>query len=90
MSLNKKQRSESNSVRPVLFVYACLLLSVFVSLYFAEKSNYIKRVAGESLFISLEGINPNDATLSFSGEYANVTLVRITQTNAHISAYPKE
>ncbi|XP_033976792.1 uncharacterized protein wu:fc21g02 [Trematomus bernacchii] len=40
------------------------------------KHNYVKRVAGESLIISLEGIDLADAGLSFSGEAANVTLVR--------------
>lgn len=38
--------------------------------------NYVKCVAGESLYISLEGIDLADAVLSFSGEAANVTLVR--------------
>lgn len=37
---------------------------------------YLKCVAGETLYISLEGINLNDADLSFSGEAANITLVR--------------
>ncbi|KAK7930081.1 hypothetical protein WMY93_006476 [Mugilogobius chulae] len=40
------------------------------------KNNYIKRVAGRSLYVSLEGIRQEDATLKFSGESANVTLVR--------------
>lgn len=39
------------------------------------RHNYVKCVAGESLYISLEGIILDDATLSFSGEAANVTLV---------------
>ncbi|KAM9857678.1 uncharacterized protein ACBR49_001290 [Aulostomus maculatus] len=38
--------------------------------------NYMKCVAGESLYISLEGIDLADADLLFSGEAANVTLVR--------------
>uniref|UniRef100_A0A8C6TP87 Immunoglobulin V-set domain-containing protein n=1 Tax=Neogobius melanostomus TaxID=47308 RepID=A0A8C6TP87_9GOBI len=42
----------------------------------STKSNYIKRVAGETLSISLEGIREEEASLSFSGEYGNVTLVR--------------
>ena len=33
-------------------------------------------MAGQSLYISLEGIQLDHATLSFSGESANVTLVR--------------
>lgn len=40
------------------------------------RRNYVKCVAGESLYISLEGIPVDDADLSFSGEYGNVTLVR--------------
>lgn len=40
-----------------------------------ERNNYLKCVAGESLHISLEGIELADAYLDFSGEYANVTLV---------------
>ncbi|XP_050926225.1 uncharacterized protein wu:fc21g02 [Lates calcarifer] len=40
------------------------------------RHNYVKCVAGESLYISLEGIDLADASLSFSGEAANVTLVR--------------
>ncbi|XP_034080361.1 uncharacterized protein wu:fc21g02 isoform X2 [Gymnodraco acuticeps] len=40
------------------------------------RHNYEKCVAGESLLISLEGIDLADAGLSFSGEAANVTLVR--------------
>ncbi|XP_069564435.1 uncharacterized protein [Brachyistius frenatus] len=39
------------------------------------RHNYMKCVAGESLYISLEGIDPASAGLSFSGEAANVTLV---------------
>eukprot|EP00066_Takifugu_rubripes_P027521 XP_011616787.1 PREDICTED: uncharacterized protein LOC105418635 isoform X1 [Takifugu rubripes] len=39
------------------------------------RRNYVKCVAGESLYISLEGIEVADADLSFSGEYGNVTLV---------------
>ncbi|KAI3353222.1 hypothetical protein L3Q82_019263, partial [Scortum barcoo] len=39
------------------------------------RHNYVKCVAGESLYISLEGIDLADAVLSFSGE-TNVTLVR--------------
>ncbi|XP_034716788.1 uncharacterized protein wu:fc21g02 [Etheostoma cragini] len=37
--------------------------------------NYVKCVAGESLDISLEGIDLADAALTYSGEAANVTLV---------------
>ncbi|TDH16577.1 hypothetical protein EPR50_G00021210 [Perca flavescens] len=40
------------------------------------RHNYVKRIAGESLDISLEGIDLANAVLSFSGEAANVTLVR--------------
>ncbi|XP_008292537.1 uncharacterized protein LOC103366546 [Stegastes partitus] len=41
------------------------------------RHNYVKCVAGESLYISLEGINLADAILSFSsGQAGNVTLVR--------------
>ncbi|XP_055078712.1 uncharacterized protein LOC117373854 [Periophthalmus magnuspinnatus] len=40
------------------------------------KKNYIKRVAGRNLYISLEGIRQEDASLEFSGGSANVTLVR--------------
>ncbi|XP_071361557.1 uncharacterized protein [Trachinotus anak] len=39
------------------------------------RRNYVKCVAGESLYISLEGIDLADATLSFSGQAANATLV---------------
>ena len=48
-----------------------------VVLCIPAKHNYVKRVAGESLIISLEGIDLADAGLSFSGEAANVTLVTI-------------
>ncbi|KAM3622815.1 uncharacterized protein V6R79_003479 [Siganus canaliculatus] len=40
------------------------------------RHNYVKCVAGETLRISLEGIKQVEAFLTFSGEYANVTLVR--------------
>ncbi|XP_029309147.1 formin-A [Cottoperca gobio] len=40
------------------------------------RQNNDKCVAGKSLYISLEGIDLADAALSFSGEAANVTLVR--------------
>lgn len=40
------------------------------------RHNYVKCVAGETLYISLEGIILADATLTLSGEAANVTLVR--------------
>ncbi|XP_026214600.1 uncharacterized protein wu:fc21g02 [Anabas testudineus] len=40
------------------------------------RHNYVKCVAGESLYISLEGIDLVDAILSFSGSSGNVTLVR--------------
>ncbi|XP_044042022.1 formin-A [Siniperca chuatsi] len=40
------------------------------------RHNYVKCVAGESLYILLEGIDLADTVLSFSGEAANVTLVR--------------
>ncbi|XP_028272687.1 uncharacterized protein LOC114442991 [Parambassis ranga] len=40
------------------------------------RHNYVKCVAGESLYVSLEGIDLSDAVLSFSGVAANVTLVR--------------
>ncbi|XP_072239778.1 uncharacterized protein [Leuresthes tenuis] len=40
------------------------------------RQNYVKCVPGESLYISLEGIDLADALLSFSGGNANVTLVR--------------
>ena len=43
---------------------------------FPARHNYVKCVAGESLLISLEGIDLADAALSFSGDSANVTLVR--------------
>lgn len=36
----------------------------------------MKCVAGENLYVSLEGIDLSDAALSFSGVAANVTLVR--------------
>lgn len=42
----------------------------------AARHNYVKCIAGENLYISLEGMELADADLSFSGEYANVTLVR--------------
>lgn len=37
---------------------------------------YVTRVAGQTLSVSMEGINPMEATLSFSGDSANITLVR--------------
>ncbi|XP_068178173.1 wu:fc21g02 [Antennarius striatus] len=40
-----------------------------------SRRNFLKCVAGESLLISLEGIDLADAELSFSGEGGNVTLV---------------
>ncbi|XP_047435508.1 DNA-directed RNA polymerase II subunit RPB1 [Mugil cephalus] len=40
------------------------------------RRNYLTCLAGESLYISLEGVNMADASLSFSGQSANVTLVR--------------
>lgn len=36
----------------------------------------MKCVAGESLYVGLEGIKVDDADLFFSGEYGNFTLVR--------------
>lgn len=51
----------------------CLTVSLF---FFPAKQNYVKCVAGESLYIQLEGIDLHDADLSFTGEAANVTLVR--------------
>ncbi|KAM6941644.1 uncharacterized protein PEZ65_003650 [Lycodopsis pacificus] len=39
------------------------------------RHNYAKCVAGQSLYIQLEGIDLSDASLSFSGENVNVTLV---------------
>ncbi|KAK2815525.1 hypothetical protein Q5P01_025992 [Channa striata] len=40
------------------------------------RSNYVKCIAGESLRISLEGIDLTSAFLSFSGEAGNFTLIR--------------
>ncbi|XP_051242095.1 histone-lysine N-methyltransferase SETD1B isoform X2 [Dicentrarchus labrax] len=40
------------------------------------RHNYVKCVAGESLHISLEGIDVADSFLSFSGEAGNFTLVQ--------------
>lgn len=40
------------------------------------RHNYVKRIPGESLSVSLEGIELADATLLFSGDVANVTLVK--------------
>ncbi|KAM4603955.1 uncharacterized protein ACJ7VT_018602 [Polymixia lowei] len=40
------------------------------------KSLRVKCIPGNSLSISLEGIKPSDASLTFSGAAANVTLVR--------------
>lgn len=42
----------------------------------SAKSNFVKRVPGDALSVSLEGIREDHATLTFSGEYGNVTLVR--------------
>lgn len=39
------------------------------------RRNYVKCVEGESLYISLEGIDLADAELSFFGESGNFTLV---------------
>ncbi|XP_029364211.1 uncharacterized protein LOC115047428 [Echeneis naucrates] len=39
------------------------------------RRNYLKRVAGETLSVSLEGINQADSTLTFSGPTGNFTLV---------------
>ncbi|KAM8772494.1 uncharacterized protein AB9X84_009987 isoform 1-T1 [Acanthopagrus schlegelii] len=47
-----------------------------VKVVVTPRHNYMKCVAGESLVISLEGINLADAALSFSGDSTNVTLVR--------------
>lgn len=44
---------------------------------FAARHNYLKCVAGETLRISLEGLDLADSFLSFSGNAANVTLVRV-------------
>ncbi|XP_072319143.1 uncharacterized protein [Eucyclogobius newberryi] len=41
-----------------------------------SKNSYIKRVPGRALHIQLEGLRQEDATLTFSGDSANVTLVR--------------
>lgn len=43
----------------------------------SAKSNYVKCVAGKSLHVNLEGISQNDPTMTVSGEYTNVTLVRM-------------
>ncbi|XP_063075361.1 wu:fc21g02 isoform X2 [Engraulis encrasicolus] len=40
------------------------------------RHSYIDRVAGEDLYISLEGSNYHEATLVFSGESGNYTLVK--------------
>ncbi|XP_067354949.1 wu:fc21g02 isoform X2 [Channa argus] len=40
------------------------------------RHNYVKCIAGESLYISLEGIDLGSAFLSFSGEAGNFTLIR--------------
>ncbi|XP_040042008.2 uncharacterized protein LOC120824914 isoform X2 [Gasterosteus aculeatus] len=40
------------------------------------RHNYAKCVAGDSLYVQLEGIIPTDVTLSFTGQAHNVTLVR--------------
>ncbi|XP_056227508.1 uncharacterized protein wu:fc21g02 [Seriola aureovittata] len=40
------------------------------------RHNFVKCVAGESLYISLEGIDLADSILIFSGQTSNVTLVR--------------
>ncbi|XP_049428019.1 synaptojanin-1 [Epinephelus fuscoguttatus] len=40
------------------------------------RHNYLKCIAGESLYISLEGLDLADAFLTFSKESANLTLVR--------------
>lgn len=48
----------------------------YVKVAVTPRHNYVKCVAGENLYISLEGIDLADAALSFAGEAANVTLVR--------------
>ncbi|XP_041642059.1 protein diaphanous homolog 1 [Cheilinus undulatus] len=40
------------------------------------RRNYVKCVAGESLYISLEGLDLADSFLSFSGDSGNFTLVK--------------
>lgn len=47
-----------------------------VKVVVTPRRNYVKCVAGESLSISLEGLDLHDSSLTFSGEAANVTLVR--------------
>ncbi|XP_041840222.1 cleavage and polyadenylation specificity factor subunit 6 [Melanotaenia boesemani] len=47
-----------------------------VNVEVTPRQNYVKCVAGESLYISLEGVDQADANLFFSGPAANVTLVR--------------
>lgn len=42
----------------------------------AARRNFVKRIAGENLYINLDGIDLADATLQFSGEAGNFTLVR--------------
>lgn len=42
----------------------------------SSKSNFLKCVPGRSLYIPLEGIREEDATLTFSGENGNFTLVK--------------
>ncbi|XP_027139514.1 uncharacterized protein wu:fc21g02 isoform X2 [Larimichthys crocea] len=39
------------------------------------RRNFVKRIAGENLYINLDGIDLADATLQFSGEAGNFTLV---------------
>ncbi|KAF3851755.1 hypothetical protein F7725_005110 [Dissostichus mawsoni] len=67
---------EITSVKVAVHISLCTLNVFVVVLCIPARHNYVKRVAGESLIISLEGIDLAEAGLSFSGEAANVTLVR--------------
>ncbi|XP_071755136.1 uncharacterized protein LOC139911490 [Centroberyx gerrardi] len=46
-----------------------------VKVAITPRRNYVKHIPGETLYISLEGLDLADAHLFFSGEAANVTLV---------------
>lgn len=50
--------------------------TVILFFFIPARRNYLKCLAGENLYISLEGINLADANLYFSGEAGNYTLVR--------------
>lgn len=54
------------------------------------RNNNVKCVAGESLRISLEGINVQDATLVFTGYSGNHTLVSVGRAAQRFCDVPSQ